>query len=572
MLARQICALSLAGASVILSACGGGGGNNGSPSSLQISGTAATGAAISYGTVEAKCKVGTGTATTDATGRYILNIASGEQPCILRATDPITWMQLHSVVEAGADSANITPATDLVVANTLSERPSTAFAGYATDQQQKITALNINEAVARVQAATAALGPDADMTGVDIMKGHLQAATTESPGNAADSKIDALMAALTAADKKISDLSALLATTTSGSDAAMQLATFVGSARYSLDSCPAARSGDIWVLDFLGSEPIGFRVNFDSMTLTDLTNNNSSVMHIKRDTQNAVIPCAFTANVSSSDVEFRVTSGGIGVWKNANNFGISVPAQRSQSLNDMAFAGTYPTAGFLRERDQGGRAALPFKFKINPDGSLQGYSCDLNRAIPDCSLPLDTNNANRTACTPMSNGTLSCSSADGLRATAILYSTGGQASMFMAVTQMPMNGYNFGGLIVMTKASPLQLPITGQTNAAGSSWYAGVAPASNMVVSGDTHAGRVESVDTSANSYVTSSAATTTTHTRYINTPSDGFLLSNASNGASGISIGSNTGWSMTIAKNNGSTVYDGWYVYARAPKISTAR
>ena len=32
----------------------------------------------------------------------------------------------------------------------------------------------------------------------------------------------------------------------------------------------------------------------------------------------------------------------------------------------------------------------------------------------------------------MSNGTLSCSSADGLRATAILYTTGGQASMFMA--------------------------------------------------------------------------------------------------------------------------------------------
>jgi hypothetical protein len=534
---------------------------------LQISGTAATGAAIVAGTVEAKCKVGTGTGTTNSTGNYTLEVISGEQPCILRVTDPITLIQLHSVVEAGANNANITPATDLVVANTLAESPTTTFTNYAAVHQQKITATNISAAVTRVQTATAALGADADMTGIDIMKGTLQAATVDTLGNAADSKLDALMAALAAADKKISELSTLLATTTSGSAAATQLTTLVGTAQYSLQSCPAARSGDIWVLDFLGTAPMGFNVNFNTMILKNLANNSTSAINFKRDGQNAVIPCAFTANVNASSVEFRVTDGGIGVWKNANDFGITVPAQRTKSLTDVAFAGTYPTAGFLRERSQGIRAAVPFKFKINTDGSLQGYSCDLTKAIPDCNVAMDTNNSSGTSCTSLSNGTLSCSAANGLRATAVLYSTGGQASMFMAVTQMPYNGYSFGGLIVMTKASPMKLPAVGQTTAAGSSWYAGVGAGSSTVVSGDTNAGRVESISTNANAYVTSSAGSSITYTRYLNTPTEGFLLSNASNGAAGITVGSSTGWSMAMTKNSGSSVYDGWYVYARAKR-----
>jgi hypothetical protein len=571
MLARRIYALFLAGATMLLAACGGGGGGGGSSSSatpsLQISGTAATGAAIISGTVEAKCKVGTGTATTNASGNYTLEVASGEQPCILRVTDPITLMRLHSVVEAGANNANITPVTDLVVANTLVESPTTAFTNYSAVHQQKITAGNISTAVTRVQTATAALGSDADMTGIDIMKGTLQAATADTLGNAADAKIDALMAALAAADKKISELSALLATTNSGAAAATQLTTLVGNAQYALASCPAARSGDIWVLDFLGTAPMGFNANFSTMVLKNLADNSTSAINFKRDAQNTVIPCAFTANVNASSVEFRVTDGGIGVWKNANDFGITVPAQRTKALTDIAFAGTYPTAGFLRERSQGTRAAVPFKFKINADGSLQGYSCDLTKAIPDCNLAMDTSNSGDTTCTSLSNGTLSCSAANGLRATAVLYATGGQASMFMAVTQMPYNGYSFGGLIVMTKASPMKLPTVGQTTAAGSSWYAGVGPGSNTVVSGDTSAGRVESISTSANAYVTSSVGSSITYTRYLNTPTDGFQLSNASNGLAGITVGSSTGWSMTMAKNSGSTAYDGWAVYARAKR-----
>jgi hypothetical protein len=568
MLARRIYALSVPVVTLLLAACGGGGGSsNTAPQGLQISGTAATGAAIISGTVEAKCKVGTGTASTNASGNYTLEVASGEQPCILRVTDPITRMKLHSVVEAGASKANISPATDLVVANTLVESPTTAFTNYSVLHQQKITASNISTAVTRVQTATAALGADADMTGIDIMKGTLQAATADAPGNAADGKIDALMAALAAADKKISELSALLATTSSGASAATELKTLVGSAQYALASCPAARSGDIWVLDFLGTAPMAFNANFSSMILKNLADNSTSAINFKRDAQNAVIPCAFTANVNTSNVEFRVSAGGIGVWKSANDFGITVPAQRSQSLTDIAYAGAYPTAGFLRERTYGVRAAVPFKFQIKTDGSLQGYSCDLTKAIPDCNTVIESNNSGETTCTPLSNGTLSCSAANGMRATAVLYATGGQASMFMAVTQMPLNDYSFGGLIVMTKAAPMKLPTAGQTIAAGSSWYAGVDPGSNTVVSGDSSAGRVESIRTSANAFVTSFGGSNTRLTSYLNTPTDGFQLSNASNGDTAITVGSSTGWSMSMAKKSGSAAYDGWAVYARAKR-----
>lgn len=564
----QIWGWSAVSTLALLAACGGGGGGGTTPaSSLQITGTAATGAAIVSGTVEVKCQTGTGTATTSATGTYTVTVASGVQPCILRVTDPITQMQLHSVVEAGNTSANITPATDLVVANALGGSPSTAFTNYSAIEQQKITATNISTAVTRVQTATAALGTSADMTGIDIMKGTLQAATSDAAGNTADQKIDALMAALAAADKKIADLSAQLASATSGTAAASQLTTLVGNAQYSLASCPAARSGDIWVLDLLGTAPVGFNADFNTMVLKKLSDNSTSAINQKRDAQNAVVPCAFTANVSGSSVEFRVTDGGIGVWKNANDFGITVPAQRTKLVTDTGFAGTYPAAGFLRNTSTTARAAFPFKFQIGTDGKLQGYSCDLTKSVPDCTTALDTSNSSGTTCTSLSNGTLSCTAANGLRATAVLYVTGGQASMFMAVTQMPVNGSNFGGLLVMTKASPMQLPTVGKVSAAGSAWYAGVNPGSNTVLSGDTVESHVESVNAANNSYVTLATGSTTTYTRYINTPSDGLAYASGSDGSRLLAIGSSTGWSMAMAKTSTGTLYDGWAIYARAKR-----
>lgn len=68
------------------------------------------------------------------------------------------------------------------------------------------------------------------------MKGGLTAATELAPGNPADKKIDALMSALAAADKKVSDLTTMMKSATSSADAVSGLRSVVGNA---VDSLPS---------------------------------------------------------------------------------------------------------------------------------------------------------------------------------------------------------------------------------------------------------------------------------------------------------------------------------------------
>jgi hypothetical protein len=547
---------------VLLTACGGGGGGGSqTPSSLSISGVAATGAAISGGTIEAICQAGLGSATSNADGTYTLSVSGGQQPCLLRATDPVTQLTLHSMIETGATTANITPVTDLVVANTLGADPATAFGTFTSTMQQKVTAGNISNAVTKVQAATAALGTDADMTGIDPMKANIRAATTDSAGDATDKKIDALMAALAAADKKVADLSALLKTSSSPADAVTQLTTLVGDAKNSLPNCPAARNGNVWVLDFFGSAPIAYNINFTTLKLKNLDANTTTDI-----VQNSTLPCAFTSIVNTRNVEFRVSDSGISAWKNGLNFGLAVPKQISTKLDSSAYSGTYDALAFLINKQTGFNAAAPFKFEIDSAGKITGYSCDLTKTTPDCITALSTTNDSKTTCTALSNGTLSCMSSDGkLNATAIGFVSGGSATLFMSITDSKINTTtSAGGLIVMTKAPALKLPTVGSETAAGAWWSAGIT-SNNQFISIDSIGGKVESVDTSKNSIVKSFSGTTVTHTAYLNTPTKGMVLSKASSGATAISIGSPAGWYLEIIKSTStSTIYDAWFVGIR--------
>ena len=544
---------------LLLSGCGGGGGGSASSSTLSISGVAATGAAIALGSVEAKCATGTGTATTNADGTYTVNVSGGAQPCILRATDPVTKTELHSIVEAGATTANITPVTNLVVSNALGDEPTTAFTNFNAAAQAKVTSTNINTAVTRVQALTAAMGGgDADLTGVDFMKGSMQAATADASGDATDKKIDALMAALAAADKKITDLTAQVKTLTSTTNAASALTTVVGNSQYSLSNCPYARSGDIWVLDLIGTAPAGWNLDFNNMRLKNLASNTTYAINLKRDSSNQLIPCAFTASVGGQTVEYRVSTGGVGVWINSSDFGVTVPAQKSAALINPSFAGTYPAMAFIKGRTNSLRLGLPFRFEIKADGSMDSYSCDLTKALPDCATTASSDNKDPVTCTAVSNGTLSCTSLGGVAATAVLYVNGSQASMFMAVTNMPIGSSTYGGLIAMTKAVDQKLPAVGKTAAANQVWIAGVAPGSNALVTSSNLAAKVESVNTDASSFVNSYTGSTVTSTNYINTPAKGFEYS-LTNGTKEIAMATNS-WGLVMAKAPNGTYYDGWY------------
>ena len=547
-----------------LAACGGGGGG-GSSSELTLSGVAATGAAISGGTVEVKCKNGSGTATTNADGTYSVTVADGAQPCILRAVDPVTKVELFSIVESGGTTANITPVTSLVVANTLGDTPSAAFSSFNSAVHDKITATNISSAVTRIQAATAAIGPDADMTGIDIMKGSFTAATESAGGDANDKKIDALMAALTAADKKISDLSEQLKTATTSNAAASGLSTVVGDSKYSLANCPYARSGDVWAINFAGAAPVSYNADFNNMVLKKLSNNTTSAINFKRDGSNNAIPCAFTSIIGGVLTEFRVSEGGIGAWTQASDFGLIVPAQKTKLLNDAAMVGTFPTLAFIREKTLGYRAAVPMRFEIDSNGDMTSYSCDMTKTKPDCLTSVNSSTSDTTSCVPQSNGTFDCSSTAGLSATGILYITGSQATMFMSITNMSVGVYRFGGLMIMSKAAKMSLPKVGATSVADSAWYTGVNTGGNIVESGGTSASTVESVDSVNNKYTTSSAGTTTIYTRYLDTPANGFLFSKSTS-AEGVTMGNSSGWSVAMFKGSG-TEFDGWATYVRAKR-----
>ena len=552
---------------VLMTACGGGGGSSTGvlTTGLTLNGYAATGAAISGGTIDVKCKTGTGTSTSNSDGSYTVTISAGAQPCILRAIDPVSKLDLYSIVEAGGTTANITPVTSLVVANTLGNTPSTSYTGFDSTAHGKITATSIATAVARVQAATAAIGTDADMTGVDVMKGAIKPATGSSAGDATDKKIDALMAALIAADKKISDLSEQLKTVSSNNDAAAKMNLFVGDAKYALANCPYARNGDVWVLNFLGTAPVSFNADFNAMVLKRVSDNSTSAINFKRDANNNAIPCAFTAFVRGGLVEYRISEGGIGVWISSNDFGITVPVQKSKLLSEPTFNGTYPSVAFIREKTLGYRTAAPIRFEVDAKGEMKSYSCDMAKNKPDCLTSIDGASADPTTCLPQSNGTFSCTSTGGLAATGILYATGNQVSMFMAITNMNSGQYQFGGLMVMTKAPQMSLPTVGTTQAADAAWYAGVDTGSNNLVSAGTSKITIETVDASTNTYITSSAGTTTTVTNYIDSPANGLVFSKSAINKA-VTIGSPSGWSMAMVKGSGNE-YDGWIAAVRAKR-----
>lgn len=103
------------------------------PGNATLSGTAAVGAAISNGTVTAKCANGSGftqAVTTNSQGFYSGTLPLNSFPCALQITGGTPAVTLHSYALA-AGTVNITPLTDLLVANATTQIPSTWFQGSA---------------------------------------------------------------------------------------------------------------------------------------------------------------------------------------------------------------------------------------------------------------------------------------------------------------------------------------------------------------------------------------------------------------------------------------------------------
>ena len=446
-----------------LAACGGGGGSSSSFSGITLTGVAATGAAISSGTVEAKCKTGTGTATSNADGSFEVKVSNGVGPCMLKAVDPITKTTVYSFVEQGSTTANINPVTHLVVANVLGDDPATSFTQFSDTVASNITTDKINAGMTNIRAATAAIGTDADMTGVDFLKGSMKAATSGQAGDSTDKKIDALMASLIASDKKIADLTNQIKLVKTKDDAIGKMNTVVGKAKNALDSCPYVRSGKIWALDIYGGDPVGYDMDFTagSMKMTNLSTQVSSDVALKKDASGKTIPCAFTSTIGNDALEVRVSEGGVGAWamSSSKHFGITVPQQTNNSLTDANFAGTYPAIAFLNNQSNG-QFATPRKYVVDASGGMKVYGCDTtsSTAAPECTEEIDS--VTKESCTKNDDGTYSCTHEDGGSYKTILYSTGSQATMFIVVGNTLVSKLNarFNGLIAMTKLTPMSGP------------------------------------------------------------------------------------------------------------------
>jgi hypothetical protein len=170
------------------------------PAAATLAGTAATGAPIVGGVVTVKCATGNATdPATDNDGAWQVPLAGLTLPCAVEVSGgnlPVGQTLASVALQAG--TVNITPLTDLIVANLAGQSPATWFAGLNANAIQQITTNAVNTAMGNVRGA---LGLAA-LNGVDPLTVGFNAVS----GNAHDDILEALKLALTAAGTTYPDL------------------------------------------------------------------------------------------------------------------------------------------------------------------------------------------------------------------------------------------------------------------------------------------------------------------------------------------------------------------------------
>jgi len=210
----KITAFKLVSTSVFfaaLAACGGGGGG---PAALQdtpistvltVTGTAATGAAITNAAVSARCAVGSASGFTGPDGVYKLSSPSLTGPCLLEVTYGTPSQTLHSF--AAADGiANITPLTELISAKALAQANIASI--FSTLNAQQIITAQRNVSAAN-QELGAFLQSNLGVTlpaGLDVIKSTLKAAVGQVAGDAHDNILDRISGELMNSGKSLSGL------------------------------------------------------------------------------------------------------------------------------------------------------------------------------------------------------------------------------------------------------------------------------------------------------------------------------------------------------------------------------
>lgn len=349
---------------LLLASCGGGGGGESTQASLQLTGTAATGAALAGADVQVKCAGGgTGSATTTTAGGYTVSISGGTLPCIIKVTGTSNGVavSLHSVADAGSAgangnvnaTANVTPVTEMIVAQLLAAMPNDAFANF---NPQQVTQAAVASAATAIIDALKAAG--VDLSGIDPLKATLVPATSTAEGNGYDKLLDLLGSEVGPESLPlVVNQIATAATTSSTAGLTNAMAAVSGGA---LEGCPVAVSGKYRTIDYTGGTQV-HTLDFKAMTWTS---EGGSAQPIGASSQ----ACEFSVGTA------KVTIGpmGAGAFQESDLVGYVFPVQ-SHPLSSVAKSWNFLESG-LNEYNQGEH--FFGKFNVKADGAVE--VCEYN--------------------------------------------------------------------------------------------------------------------------------------------------------------------------------------------------
>ncbi|MDY0743779.1 hypothetical protein SNE35_04650 [Paucibacter sp. R3-3] len=512
----RVCAISVL-ATAALAACGGSDSDDSAPptpptpASLNIGGTAATGAAIAGATVEAKCKTGSGSATTSAAGVYAIAISGGELPCVARVT-AADGTVLHTVAAgSGASStavtAHLTPVTELVVASLA----GADTAGY-------YDAFGASSAVtsAQVQGAAGSVGAMLKSAGVDLGTASDPIAGTLVPSASGDAYDQALLALKAKLDAAGTTLATLAHTVARGSSASTTTSTVASLPPELLlapaaPNCPALRSGKYRLIVNDSESPQTALLTLDAAALK-LTDDTQQVY-----TLTATGDCSYTLD-NAGGSELVVTAAGVIVARVAHRDAPPLQAAvlfPEQTHTVAELAGEWNTMAFDRTEDNGPIHLTSATVTIDAAGKVTALNfCD---DLRNCSVPATLPDI---VATPNAEGGFDWTSkTEGWTDRLFAYRAGG--GELMVVTISPNGHISF----VTRKAAVAMPPVGGvqqNWNVSITAQYTAPSAISNSK-------NTVESVDTAAGSYLRQNVINQTTgatrpETLVINSLRDGYV------------------------------------------------
>jgi hypothetical protein len=181
-------------ASLILAGCGGGGGGSSTPAPSSLGGVAAVGYPIVGGAVQVKCAAGAAlTTTTSSTGAWQVTLNGQTLPCAVEVSggtkNNIANTTSYHSIAISAGIVNVTPFTDLMVANLTAQNPSTWFTGLTPALLTALTQSNVNTALANLRTALSGLTALATINPITT-------SFSAVPGNTMDDLLAALQLAM----------------------------------------------------------------------------------------------------------------------------------------------------------------------------------------------------------------------------------------------------------------------------------------------------------------------------------------------------------------------------------------